>query len=152
MTTDRKVSIFIIAFGCVATAISNTFSRSTAIDPVGPALYPLAVSVVITILGVLMALSTIKDAKGKEEKAGKKVAKGRTLIYIIAICLGYWIVFDTLGFIITNTLTLLGIVSILGERNMKKVIVFALATTLILYFVFRVGLGILLPPIPFLNF
>jgi putative tricarboxylic transport membrane protein len=153
MAIERRIAVLVVAFGSVAAAISNSFSKSTSVDPVGPAKYPFIISLIIILLGALMFISTIKkkdDTENAKDKTKEKPGDILKLAITILVGIMYIYLFDKLGFIITNTIFIFTMLFIFEERNIKNMVFYSILTTLILYGIFKIGLDVLLPPIPFL--
>ena len=147
MILNRKVAFVVIALGAFTGIIANTFNKSTNLDPVGPAKYPIIVSVLIILLGVLMFITTFMK-KRKVEAKKNKISDYKSFFSILAAAIGYILLFHRIGYIATNTLFLIVIVRILGEKDIKKILLFSILTTLGLYIIFKFGLNVLLPPFP----
>ena len=67
------------------------------------------------------------------------------LIWGIISMLAYAALVDVLGFIITTVIFCTVFCMLLGEKKIWKALVFSLGATVILYFVFFKGMGIILP-------
>ena len=76
----------------------------------------------------------------KSEKGDKK-----TFLLFLAECAIYLVVLRYLGFLISTMILLGAIVRLLGEKNWVKVILISVVTSLIIYFLFGVYLGVMLP-------
>ena len=74
----------------------------------------------------------------------EKILKSRLMWGIISMIL-YAALVDVLGFLIATFIFCAAFCMILGENKLWKAAVFSLAITLILYFIFYKGMGIILP-------
>lgn len=72
-------------------------------------------------------------------------AKQSKIVYIFVAIMLYALLIKPLGFIIVNLLFLFGVLFIMGERKVWKLIVIPIVVTAAMYLIFVVGLKILLP-------
>ena len=106
-----------------------------------PYLFPLFISIMLCILSISLILSSFSGLKeAKREKGDRK-----TFLLFLLECAIYLIVLKYLGFLISTMLLLCAIVHLLGEKSWWKIILISVVTSLIIYFLFGVYLGVMLP-------
>jgi len=90
-------------------------------------------------------------AESKEKRSFVEVvkelaaAKQSKIVYIFIMILLYALLLKPVGFIIVNLLFLFGVLFVMGERKVWKLIAIPIVVTAAMYMVFVVGLKILLP-------
>ena len=106
-----------------------------------PYLFPLFISIMLCMLSISLILSSFSGLKeAKREKGDRK-----TFLLFLLECAIYLIVLKYLGFLISTMLLLCAIVHLLGEKSWWKIILISVVTSLIIYFLFGVYLGVMLP-------
>ena len=106
-----------------------------------PYLFPLFISIMLCMLSISLILSSFSGLKeAKREKGDRK-----TFFLFLLECAIYLIVLKYLGFLISTMLLLCAIVHLLGEKSWWKIILISVVTSLIIYFLFGVYLGVMLP-------
>ena len=106
-----------------------------------PYLFPLFISIMLCMLSISLILSSFSGLKeAKREKGDRK-----TFLLFLLECAIYLIVLKYLGFLISTMLLLGAIVHLLGEKSWCKIILISVVTSLIIYFLFGVYLGVMLP-------
>lgn len=106
-----------------------------------PYLFPLFISVMLALLSVSLILSSFSGLKEEKKEKGDR----RTFIIFLVECAVYLLVLNYLGFLISTMLLLGAVVHLLGERKWWKIIVISLVTSFIIYQLFGVYLGVMLP-------
>jgi putative tricarboxylic transport membrane protein len=102
--------------------------------------FPRIISAFLFILGVLVALTS----KEQEEKSSISLFDPLLLISLVLI-LGTIIAIRIIGFYPSILLSLPLCLILFGERNFKKIVLFSLVTTGIIYCIMNVLLGCMLP-------
>ena len=146
-------ALFCVIFGLTVVALASRIDTRGTYDALGPSSYPMALGLLITIMGGMLFLPAFNDKTDEGEKPAKSFSF-RNFIPLVGvfICCGFYIVFlDIIGFVLTNIITLTCCTAILGERRIGKMLLFSVTTSVILYCLFRYLLGILLTPMPFFN-
>ena len=106
-----------------------------------PYLFPLFISIMLCILSISLLLGGFSSIK--EEKKSKGDIKTFSLFLIE--CTIYLLILRYLGFLISTMLLLGAVVHLLGERKWWKIVLISVVTSLIIYFLFGVYLGVMLP-------
>ncbi|MEG2143774.1 MAG: tripartite tricarboxylate transporter TctB family protein [Oscillospiraceae bacterium] len=120
-------------------------------DPMGAALWPQIILVLLIISLAINIYGIIKKEKANSEKVVKiggamikefftsKLFVGMVLVAALAVLL------DPLGFVPATFLFLIAYGYLLGQRNHVKAVLYSLIITIILFFLFSKGLSIMLP-------
>lgn len=120
-------------------------------DIMGPRAWPMVLSLGMLLLGAVLVIFGDKTTKGGEVESTEPTEKKAT-IKLIVTCIAmfaYVFLFEVLGFIIVTPIFIFGLTLYFGGKPLISAI-YAVSFTAALYFIFRVMLGILLPPIPFI--
>lgn len=132
-------ALVVVAIGAVAAVLAYGYGLGSLRRP-GPGLWPLAVSVLIVVLGVVLLVvgRTLDDAE-KFTKASYLVLFGGATFF------GLGVLLPTVGFEIPSLL--LGIIWLrfLGGETWRSTIVVSVATTAAFYVLFLYALKIPLP-------
>lgn len=114
--------------------------------------FPQLVAAVNLVLACQQLYVRYKAAKtAQDTEKNKEEEKATNWIFVLGVMVAYFLVVRPLGFIITNTIAMLAIPYYLGYRKWTVLVVYALATSLVAYYIFR---GIFYVPLPkgILNF
>ncbi|WP_415814558.1 tripartite tricarboxylate transporter TctB family protein, partial [Deinococcus marmoris] len=117
---------------------------------VGPRVFPLIVSVGLTVLGVLLTVSVLRGARA--EPAAEEDTDLTVPVNLAApgIILGGFLlgaaVLTTAGFVIGTAIMYCSVAWAFGERRIGLIAGVALAVALVTYVAFTRGLGLSLPP------
>ncbi|TLS38544.1 tripartite tricarboxylate transporter TctB family protein [Pseudalkalibacillus caeni] len=137
---DRKVSIVLFVFAIIYLIASYrlpAFSYSI----VDADALPKGLGVLLAILSVLLFFQS------PHEKPAFKLKKEEVaiLLSVFGLILGYILLFEFLGFLLTTIIFLIVTSRILGYTNWKSIISVSLGFTVVLYFSFNYLLQIYLP-------
>lgn len=153
-----SVALFLFA-GYSLFYVTTTVEVSTVSDPLGSALWPQILLVLLMITLILNMYHLIRKApKGSLNlDAFKQVNWGKALtsplfLGMVAI-LVYAKVLDLTGFLLTSWILCMIFCWLLGERRIWVLPIFSLATVAVLFLLFYKGMGIQMPrgTIPFLR-
>jgi putative tricarboxylic transport membrane protein len=135
--SDRIVGLVLVllasGYGWIAGDYDTGFS-----DPVGPAVFPRLLAVVIGLLGLWLILRPDPEPDW---------TKGRTLALqslAVALMLGYALFLVPVGFLIATTILAAALAAMLGARPLQAVASGALVSVGV-YFLFTQGLELSLP-------
>ncbi len=146
-------------FGYCLFYISTTVTVSTVSDPLGAAIWP---QILIVLLLLMLALNIYhivkkmpRDAfrlKGKMDGTWKRFLTSPLFLGMAAL-LAYAAVLNTTGFLLASWILCMVFSWLLGERRLAVFPVFSLATVVVLFLLFYKGMGIQMPrgTIPFLR-
>ena len=145
LNKERITAIICFIFGALVYYGASQMKKS-ALDPVGPGVFPKVASAIIMVISVLhfvISPTTEENTKEKEELHWRNVAilAGMIVVYIF--------LFPRIGFPIATTAFLFAFSTIFDPRPMKEKIVgnilFSVLFMAVLYLIFKVLLGIMLP-------
>lgn len=151
--------ILFLFFGYCLYYVSTTVTVSTVSDPLGAALWP---QILIVLLLIVLALNMyhIVRKMPKEERnlnALFQINWGKALtsplfLGMVTILVYAWIL-NTTGFLLTSWVLCMVYCYLLGERRLAVLPVFSFATVVVLFLLFYKGMGIQMPrgTIPFLR-
>ncbi|GAB2651375.1 tripartite tricarboxylate transporter TctB family protein [Vibrio panuliri] len=154
---DAFTGIFSIGFGLIYGGMTYAMPRAAFGNPLDPVYFPMGVAVLSIIVGgILLAKSNIKasiqawvDLINEDEI--KKFDRKR-IFYTCLVSIGYALVFDPLGYVISTFMFLFAMLSITsGLSEWKKSAAIALAFSVTVFFIFNTLLAISLPPLPFMG-
>jgi len=134
--TRHQISGSVLALLGLATFIITPYQ----IDLSASGTYPRIISVCLFVMGVVVALTS-----SKQEKKGSVSFSDPLLLIFLALILGTIISIRTIGFYPSILVSLPLCLILFGERNFKKIVLFSLATTGIIYSIIDVLLGSMLP-------
>lgn len=113
-------------------------------------LYPNSLLVLGIILSVFLAIDQLRKRRTFGYSMLKYSAALRVSSYVLGMGL-YMAGLEYLGFMISSVLAILGLCLLLGERNLRVVGPLALLAPLAVKFLFEYGLGVQLPPMPWVE-
>lgn len=155
LNTERIVALFCMGMSAWIFYEASTF-KGSALDSIGPALYPRLVATVIGICGLaLLITAKNKPAKVSDDKSKEKESDYKSLLVVICALIIYSILIEWIGFIICTVLFLFSLALYLDKRPMKEKIktaaLFSIGLSICLYLFFGEFLGVLLPEIGLLG-
>ncbi|MDR2258116.1 MAG: tripartite tricarboxylate transporter TctB family protein, partial [Treponema sp.] len=133
MLADRALGIVLIAVSSVLFSYSLSFPREAAI-------YPLAILVLIFLIGLYFSLMPQGTKKFSLRIFLQNIKENKLVSVMILMIMGFIVLIAPLGFYPALFLFLLGGQIILGVRKIQLLLIIALFMTLIVYEIFSVGL------------
>jgi putative tricarboxylic transport membrane protein len=126
---------------------------------VGPATLPTALSVLLIIAGLVLALigwrGRERDAEARRDGVAETVDElvhhgepdvpWRRLVVVVALFIGYALVFIPLGYMLATALYLGVMVTVIDRARWKRNLIFAVVFAVTVYFGFTELLGVQLP-------
>ncbi|PJC87311.1 tripartite tricarboxylate transporter TctB family protein [Vibrio sp. HA2012] len=152
---DAFTGLFGVAFGLIYGYMTYTMPRAAFGNPMDPLYFPLGVSAVSVLIGILVLVkSDFKAAvlayKNLINEDESRKNDRRRILYTCIIAVGYALVFEHLGYIISTFMFMFCMLTITsGKKSWMKSIIIALLFSVGVYFVFNTLLSISLPPLPF---
>ena len=113
-------------------------------------LYPNTLLFLGCLAAALLIFHQIRKRQGYGHSKVKYAVALRVSSYVLGMVL-YMLGMEYLGFMISSVLAILGLCLLLGERNPWLVGPLSLLAPLAIYFLFTYGLGVQLPPIPWMD-
>ncbi len=155
LSATRISGIITMVFSAIAFVTATTFDSSAMLtnDPLGAAAWPLFLTGAMFLMGTILVIfgdKTTKVSQGNDDKSESSSKKQpvQLLVTIFAMIV-YLLLFEVLGFLIVTPIFIL-IMTLYYGGKLKVAIIYAIVLTSVLYFLFKVAMGILLPPIPFI--
>lgn len=140
-----------LAYGAGALALPDAMFG----NPWEPKVYPLIISVGISVLSIVLLISELRKQKAGKSEGPVKFAlgnEGKLVTFVSVMCLLYAIAFDALGYMLATFLFIEAIMLYISKA--KKMLVptlWALGFSVGVYYLFGKVLAITLPKMPFLN-
>lgn len=111
---------------------------------IGPGGFPKFIAVVMAILGAAMTVSVLHA--GVEMPAFKMEKKALCLfLAAVALCVAYILLVPKVGFLVTTTLLLFGMMTLFGNKNYVMTAVISVVTTVLVWLLFTKVFMIFLP-------
>lgn len=143
---DWMFGLLSIGIGAVALWAVGDLADVKTMDPAGPAAMPKIVAWIMIGIGLLHIVGSLLVLKQKG--AGTERKKGKNNLPVVIICaagLVYYLLLESLGYLIMTPLLILAVMASVGERNVKKMLATAVGTAALLFCVFHFGLGVNMP-------
>ena len=145
---DTIMAIFWILLGMTIAAWSATFPFGNLEDP-GPAYFPAALGLIITVIGILLLIRGKKAQKPNalrpvEPRVSHGPAVRRVVLYLAAMTLSA-VLFEVLGFVLTMFLMILFMMRTIAPQGWRTALFYSLISALGSLFVFRILLKTQLP-------
>ncbi len=149
---DRIASVVFLALGILVVVESQKISESAYGSQIGPSTFPIGLGIILILLSVLLFIETIRhratyNIVGEKEDIKSPNYKNFFIIFIAA--LGYVLLLDKLGYLITTFVFLVIGFQTLERGKWISTILVAAAFSCIIYFGFVNVLGGSLPGLPF---
>lgn len=143
-------------FGLISVAIGafvlfniNTLAHiSHPGDPAGAAALPQIIAVAMLIIGAVHVVFSLMIRKRDEVRSEEKKKKDISVIpilYIVIASIIFIMLLDVIGYPICMLLLVAAIMSAVGQRDIKKIAVTSVSTTLVLFVAFFYILSVNLP-------
>ena len=150
LSTDRKIALvlLVIAGGYLAIAFQIP---SSSFSTVSSAVLPKVLGGALVILSIVMFFQNEQETE--EERAERKLARSDVILIgvTLASMVVYALVLQSLGFLITTLVFLIGMTRFFGFKNWIANIIVSVCVTGVIYFLFNYVLQVFLPqgPLPF---
>ena len=146
-------SCFIFVFGNILFwySLLNHYNGPTVEWKMSPSLFPILISIFLILLSVSLffdGLNQIKKEKKNAADVTSATAKDlriRPVMVTIVISIAYFILMRVITFIPSTILYLCGMIFFLGERRYWLIAIIAIISTLTIYALFDLALGVMLP-------
>jgi len=144
----RVAAVFVTAIGGLLLWQSLAIRTPTGYSAIGPAFFPIVVSLALILLGLWFVVRTtlLPDAdlatKAAEEDAATHWS-GTGLL--LGVLLAYAFTLDSLGYVLATTIFLPAVARILGSRALIRDVAVGLVVSVSMYYAFTRPLGIRLP-------
>ena len=144
----RVLAIGIVALGAVLLAESLRIGQTRGYSPVGPSIFPLAVSIGLIALGAMFAARLFwrPDTTYAEEVAAEETATHwPTVGLLLAGMLLYALLLGAVGYPVATAGFFAFAARTLGSRALPRDLALGLAVGLVIWFAFTQVLGVALP-------
>lgn len=152
---DAFTGLFGVGFGLIYGFMAYTMPRAAFGNPLDPIYFPLGIAAISILIGTLLLVKSNFKASILAYKAlisEDEVKKGdrRRILYTCIISVGYALLFEHLGYVISTFMFMVSMLTITsGMQSWKRSVIVALLFSVGVYFVFSTLLSISLPPLPF---
>ena len=153
---DALLAIVVILVGLIYSIAGYNLPRSTVGAPLSPSYFPLLLGGVMVLLGISLFLrssmeKTKESLNALKNSSAKEKENSKLILLTVIICVLYAVLFDHLGYVISTFLFVYSMLYLTNKKEMKKNAIISIIFSVIIFFVFSELLGIILPPVPFLN-
>jgi putative tricarboxylic transport membrane protein len=118
-------------------------------DPVGPRVFPYVIGSVTVLLGVLLALATLRgdvpEAEGGEDVDLRHPADWVTVAKLVGVLLVTVLTISFLGWAVSGALLFVGAAWSLGSRTLVRDVLAGAVLSVASWYFFHEGLGVILP-------
>ncbi|WP_274309666.1 tripartite tricarboxylate transporter TctB family protein [Solibacillus daqui] len=149
---DQIASVVFLAIGILVTVESQKISSSAYGSTIGPNTFPMGLGILLIVLSVLLFIETIQNKKTYKivgEHEDIKSPNYKRFIIIFLSALGYVLLLDVLGYLITTFVFLVIGFQTLERGKILTSIIIAAVFSSVIYFGFVNVLGGSLPGLPF---
>ena len=136
---DRIGAVAMLVFGLFWVWIASGLGLTRESGP-GPGFFPMVLGLIVATLAAINIL--------RPEVDRVELPQLRRILLILAALVGYAILLEPLGYVVSTALLLLFLFAALSERRHWWQPVSALAVSFATYYVFRLVLSVPLPPDP----
>lgn len=146
--------VFALAYLAMALQISSSSLSATA---VGPRTFPIAIGAALALASLALLVKGLRETSSEEggetaepvEEEDDTLAQSPTRLgVIIALLVGYVLLFVPLGYVVSTFLFILAVTMYLDSRHRIRNLVYAIVFPLVVYFVFTQLLQVTLPTGP----
>jgi putative tricarboxylic transport membrane protein len=149
--SELGVALFLGALGVLVIVSALMLPESRiARGPVGPAAVPVVVGSLLVIVSVFLAVDVLRGGRGEPE-GGEDIELGggtdwKTVLMLAAAFLANALLIESLGWVFSGAILFWGSAFALGSRHWIRDVVLAFVLSIGSWYLFALGLGIVLPP------
>jgi putative tricarboxylic transport membrane protein len=149
--SELGVALFLGALGLLVIVSALMLPESRiARGPVGPAAVPVVVGSLLVIVSIFLAADVLRGGRGEPE-GGEDIELGggtdwKTVLMLAAAFLANALLIESLGWVFSGAILFWGAAFALGSRHWIRDIVLAFVLSIGSWYLFALGLGIVLPP------
>ena len=149
--SELGVALFLGALGVLVIVQALLLPESRiARGPVGPAAVPVVVGGLLVVTSVFLAVDVWRGGRGEPEGGEDVELTGRsdwrTVAMLAAAFLANAVLIEPLGWVFSGSILFWGSAFALGSRHYVRDAVIAVALSIGSFYLFALGLGIILPP------
>ena len=149
--SELGVALFLGALGLLVIVQALLLPESRiARGPVGPAAVPVVVGGLLLVVSVFLAIDVWRGGRGEPE-GGEDIELGggtdwRTVLMLAVAFIANALLIEPLGWVFSGAILFWGAAFALGSRHWIRDAVIAVVLSIGTWYVFALGLGIVLPP------
>jgi Tripartite tricarboxylate transporter TctB family. len=157
VTVGILTGIITMLFGIGYTVMAYTLPKAAIGNPMAPTYFPIMLGIGMTILGICLFVSEVRNKEAGQRPGEKKTGKGmafdtKMIIFTCVMGIVYGLIFNMLGYVLSTFIFLGSLLFALnGKGKWKSNIIVALSFSVIIYFIFQKLLNIPLPMMPILQ-
>ena len=147
MKKKKPFSELVIGLGCMALGVAVFIAAGNLQQVklgIGPSGFPKFIAIVLGILGLAQTITALSSGVEAPKFDVDKRAAG-LFAAAVAMAVAYVLLVTQVGFIIMTPLLLIGMMYLFGERNIMKMAVIAIITTICVWLLFTEVFLIFLP-------
>ena len=118
-------------------------------DPVGPRVFPYVIGAVTVLLGLLLAVATMRgdvaEGEGGEDVDLRQPADWLTVLKLVGVLMVTVLTVSFLGWAISGAILFVGSAWSLGSRTLIRDVIVGLVLSVGSWYAFHEGLGVILP-------
>ncbi|WP_448522845.1 tripartite tricarboxylate transporter TctB family protein [Pseudothermotoga sp.] len=99
---DRYLAIAVLTFGLVYTMAAWNLPRASVGNPFGPVYFPLGLGLLVTFVGLVMLIQSFRSGQEEHKPALKRGDYAVRVLIAVSLCVGYALMFNRLGFVIST--------------------------------------------------
>jgi putative tricarboxylic transport membrane protein len=144
----RVLAFAIIGLGAALLVESLRIGQTRGYSPVGPSIFPLAVSIALIALGAIFAARLLwrpDEAYAREVAAEEAATQWPTVGLLLAGMLAYALVLSPLGYPVATAVFFAFAARTLGSSALVRDVALGLAVGIVIWFGFTQILGVALP-------
>lgn len=150
--SEYLVAALLAAIGVLVLLETVQVRAASTMDPIGPRAVPYAVSALLLVVAVLLALDIARGGRGEEE-AGEDVDLSQgtdwlILAGVVVLLVGCGQLIPLIGFPASGVLLFFGMTRLLGGRHLVRDLLVSLIVPIAAFVLFTQGLGVYLPAGP----
>ena len=149
--SEYGVALFLGVLGLLVIVQALLLPESRIVrGPVGPAVVPLVVGGLLVVVGVVLAIDVKRGGRGEPEGGEDVELTGgtdwTTIAMLAAAFLANALLIESLGWVFSGAILFWGSAFALGSRHYVRDAVIAFTLSIGSFYLFALGLGIVLPP------
>ena len=149
--SEYGVALFLAALGLLVVVQALLLPESRIVrGPVGPAVIPLVVGGLLVVVGIALAVDVRRGGRGEPEGGEDVELTGssdwKTIAMLAAAFVANALLIESLGWVFSGAILFWGSAFALGSRHYVRDAVIAVALSIGSWYLFALGLGIVLPP------
>lgn len=149
--SEYGVALFLAALGLLVIVQALLIPESRIVrGPVGPAAVPLVVGGLLVVVGIALGVDVRRGGRGEPEGGEDVELTGgsdwRTIAVLAAAFVANALLIEPLGWVFSGAILFWGSAFALGSRHYVRDAVIAFTLSIGSFYLFALGLGIVLPP------